>query len=72
MAGGPRLGVIDVKSSAVGEPGPGRRQDQRALEYVDPGRLVVNPDCGLRHLAPEVAMSKLRAMYLARRLSDQN
>ncbi|MGH2930113.1 MAG: hypothetical protein ACRDL8_18060 [Solirubrobacteraceae bacterium] len=25
-------------------------------------RLMINPDCGLRHLAPEVAMQKLRAM----------
>jgi 5-methyltetrahydropteroyltriglutamate--homocysteine methyltransferase len=26
------------------------------------GRLMVNPDCGLRHLAPAVARRKLRAM----------
>jgi methionine synthase II (cobalamin-independent) len=26
------------------------------------GRLMINPDCGLRHLAPEVARQKLRAM----------
>jgi hypothetical protein len=25
-------------------------------------RLMINPDCGLRHLAPEVARQKLRAM----------
>ncbi len=35
---------------------------RRALEYVPPDRLMVNPDCGLRHLAPEVARAKLRAM----------
>ena len=35
---------------------------RRALEYVPAGRLMVNPDCGLRHLAPEVARQKLHAM----------
>jgi len=56
------LGVIDVKSPAVESPQLVAARIKRALEYVDPGRLVVNPDCGLRHLAPEVARSKLRAM----------
>jgi 5-methyltetrahydropteroyltriglutamate--homocysteine methyltransferase len=56
------LGVIDVKSAAVESEELVAARIRRALEYVDPGRLVVNPDCGLRHLAPEVARSKLRAM----------
>ena len=56
------LGVIDVKSPTVESPDLVAARIRRALEYVDPARLVVNPDCGLRHLAPEVARSKLRAM----------
>jgi 5-methyltetrahydropteroyltriglutamate--homocysteine methyltransferase len=56
------LGVIDVKSPAVETPELVAARISRALEYVDPARLVVNPDCGLRHLAPEVARKKLRAM----------
>jgi 5-methyltetrahydropteroyltriglutamate--homocysteine methyltransferase len=56
------LGVIDVKSPSVERPDLVADRIRRALEYVDPGRLVVNPDCGLRHLAPEVARGKLRAM----------
>jgi 5-methyltetrahydropteroyltriglutamate--homocysteine methyltransferase len=56
------LGVIDVKSSAVEAPELVAARIRRALEYVDPARLVVNPDCGLRHLAPEVARRKLHAM----------
>src|SRR5206468_678349 len=35
---------------------------RRALEYVPAERLMINPDCGLRHLAPDVARQKLRAM----------
>ena len=56
------LGVIDVKSPTVESPDLVAARIRRALEYVDPSRLVVNPDCGLRHLAPEVARGKLRAM----------
>jgi 5-methyltetrahydropteroyltriglutamate--homocysteine methyltransferase len=56
------LGVIDVKSPTVETADLVAARIRRALEYVDPARLVVNPDCGLRHLAPEVARSKLRAM----------
>jgi 5-methyltetrahydropteroyltriglutamate--homocysteine methyltransferase len=56
------LGVIDVKSPSVESPELVAARIRRALEYVDPARLVVNPDCGLRHLAPEVARRKLRAM----------
>ncbi|MGA7521655.1 MAG: hypothetical protein WBW84_04190, partial [Acidobacteriaceae bacterium] len=56
------LGVIDVKSPSVESPELVAARIRRALEYIEPGRLVVNPDCGLRHLTPEVARSKLRAM----------
>ncbi len=56
------LGVIDVKSAAVESPELVAARIRRGLEYVAPGRLMINPDCGLRHLAPEVARRKLRAM----------
>jgi 5-methyltetrahydropteroyltriglutamate--homocysteine methyltransferase len=56
------LGVIDVKSPAVETPDLVAARIRRALEYVEPDRLMINPDCGLRHLAPEVARRKLHAM----------
>jgi 5-methyltetrahydropteroyltriglutamate--homocysteine methyltransferase len=56
------LGVIDVKSPTVETPELVAARIRRALEYVDPGRLMINPDCGLRHLTPEVARRKLHAM----------
>jgi 5-methyltetrahydropteroyltriglutamate--homocysteine methyltransferase len=56
------LGVIDVKSPAVETPDLVAARIRRALEYVPPERLMVNPDCGLRHLAPEIARRKLHAM----------
>jgi 5-methyltetrahydropteroyltriglutamate--homocysteine methyltransferase len=56
------FGVIDVKSSQVETPDLVASRIRRALEVVPPERLMINPDCGLRHLAPEVARGKLRAM----------
>jgi len=56
------LGVIDVKSPEVESPDLVAARIRRALEYVPPDKLMINPDCGLRHLAPDVARRKLRAM----------
>jgi 5-methyltetrahydropteroyltriglutamate--homocysteine methyltransferase len=56
------LGVIDVKSPTVETPELVAARIRRAFEYVDPGRLMINPDCGLRQLTPEVARRKLHAM----------
>jgi len=56
------LGVIDVKSSEVESAELVASRIRRALDYVPADRLMINPDCGLRHLAPEVARQKLRAM----------
>jgi 5-methyltetrahydropteroyltriglutamate--homocysteine methyltransferase len=56
------LGVIDVKSSQVEPVDVVASRIRRGLDVLPPERLLVNPDCGLRHLAPEVARAKLRAM----------
>ena len=56
------LGVIDVKSATVETPDQVAARIRRGLEFVPPERLMINPDCGLRHLAPEVARRKLHAM----------
>jgi 5-methyltetrahydropteroyltriglutamate--homocysteine methyltransferase len=56
------LGVIDVKNPEVEAAELVASRIRRALEYVPADRLMVNPDCGLRHLAPDVARQKLRAM----------
>jgi len=56
------FGVIDVKTAEVESPALVASRIRRALEYVPPERLGINPDCGLRHLPAEVARAKLRAM----------
>ncbi|MBA3293418.1 MAG: methionine synthase [Geodermatophilaceae bacterium] len=56
------LGVIDVKSEEVETSEIVAARIRRALEVVPPERLIVNPDCGLRHLPAFVARAKLKAM----------
>lgn len=56
------LGVIDVKSEDVETADLVASRIRRALDVVPPEKLVVNPDCGLRHLPGPVARAKLRAM----------
>jgi 5-methyltetrahydropteroyltriglutamate--homocysteine methyltransferase len=56
------LGVIDVKTAEVETADLVACRIRRALELVPAKKLVINPDCGLRHLPAEVARAKLRAM----------
>ena len=56
------LGVIDVKTDQVESPGQVAGRIRRALRFVAPEKLSVNPDCGLRHMPPEAARAKLGAM----------
>jgi 5-methyltetrahydropteroyltriglutamate--homocysteine methyltransferase len=56
------FGVIDVKSPQVEPADVVASRIRRVLEFVPAERLMINPDCGLRHLAPDVARQKLRAM----------
>jgi 5-methyltetrahydropteroyltriglutamate--homocysteine methyltransferase len=51
-----------VKSEWVESPDLVATRIRRALRFVAPDQLVVNPDCGLRHLTPGVARAKLAAM----------
>ena len=56
------LGVIDVKTDQVESREQVAARIRRALRFVAPGKLSVNPDCGLRHVPPEAARAKLGAM----------
>jgi 5-methyltetrahydropteroyltriglutamate--homocysteine methyltransferase len=56
------LGVIDVKSTQIETAGQVADRIRRALDIVPPYRLVINPDCGLRHVPGPIARAKLTAM----------
>jgi 5-methyltetrahydropteroyltriglutamate--homocysteine methyltransferase len=59
------LGVIDVKTDQVESRELVAARITRALRYVPPAQLAINPDCGLRHLQPEAARAKLAVMVAA-------
>jgi 5-methyltetrahydropteroyltriglutamate--homocysteine methyltransferase len=56
------LGVIDVKNTDVETPDVIASRIEKALTVVSPDRLIVNPDCGLRHMPASIARAKLHAM----------
>lgn len=56
------LGVLDLGDMAVETPALVAERIRRALPYVEPERLIVAPDCGLKYLPREVAFAKLEAM----------
>jgi len=63
------LGVIDVETENVESPDLVAARIRRAVDVIGLDRLIVNPDCWLRHLSADVARTKLRTWSKARRLS---
>ncbi|HUZ21335.1 MAG TPA: PfkB family carbohydrate kinase [Acidimicrobiales bacterium] len=56
------VGVVNVKSKEVEPVEVIEARLRQALQLVPAERIVVNPDCGLRHLPTAVARAKLSAM----------
>ncbi|MBV9547162.1 MAG: hypothetical protein JOY61_22565 [Chloroflexi bacterium] len=56
------LGVIDVKNPQPESAELIASRVRRALQVLPPDRLLVNPDCGLRHVPADMARAKLQAM----------
>ncbi len=56
------VGVLDLGDPAVETVEIVAARIRAALEHVDPERLVVAPDCGMKYMPPETAYGKLCAM----------
>ncbi len=56
------LGVLDLGSVDAETPETVADRIRRALEVVEPERLVVAPDCGMKYLSRRLAFEKLSAM----------
>ena len=56
------LGVIDLNDQRVESPETVAARIRRALRHVNPERVIVAPDCGMKYLSREVADGKMRAM----------
>jgi 5-methyltetrahydropteroyltriglutamate--homocysteine methyltransferase len=62
------LGVLDLSTPEIESPDVVALRIRKALPYVDPARLIVAPDCGMKYLARDVAFGKMRAMVDGARL----
>ena len=56
------LGVVDLSDHAVESAQTVADRVRRALPFVDPARVVVSSDCGMKYLPRESAEGKMRAM----------
>ena len=59
------VGVLDLNDPDVEPVEVIVGRIRQALEHVDPERLVLAPDCGMKYLPRETALGKLRAMAQA-------
>jgi 5-methyltetrahydropteroyltriglutamate--homocysteine methyltransferase len=62
------LGVLDLSDHGVETPDVVAQRVRRVLPFVDPGRIVLAPDCGMKYLPRASAEGKLHAMTQAARL----
>jgi 5-methyltetrahydropteroyltriglutamate--homocysteine methyltransferase len=56
------LGVIDLANHKVEMPEIVAGRIRRALPHIDPARIILAPDCGMKYLPRNVAFGKMRAM----------
>jgi 5-methyltetrahydropteroyltriglutamate--homocysteine methyltransferase len=56
------LGVVNLEDMTVEKPETIAARIRRALPHVDPKRVIVAPDCGMKYLPHDVAYAKLEAM----------
>jgi len=61
------LGVLDLADATAETPAVVARRIGEALKHLPPSRLVLAPDCGMKHLPRALARAKLDAMTAALR-----
>jgi 5-methyltetrahydropteroyltriglutamate--homocysteine methyltransferase len=64
------LGVLDLGTHDVETPETVAARAREALRRVDPERLVLAPDCGMKYLPRGVAFAKLEALVEGARLAS--
>ncbi len=65
------LGVLDLSTQEIEAADVIAARIRRALPYVDPERVIIAPDCGMKYLPRDVAFRKLAAMTAAARVVRQ-
>ena len=65
------VGVLNLGDMEVETPEIVARRIRSALQYVEPERLILAPDCGMKYLPREVAFGKLCALVEGARMVRQ-
>jgi len=63
------LGVIDLSTHEAEAPEALATRVREALRFIEPDRLALAPDCGLKYLPRKVAFAKLEALVEGARLA---
>lgn len=53
------FGVVDVHNPRIEAPEEVARAIKKVFKYIEPERLYINPDCGLKLLSRDIACRKL-------------
>ncbi|MGA8872949.1 MAG: uroporphyrinogen decarboxylase family protein [Candidatus Acidiferrales bacterium] len=62
------LGSLDLSTNDVESAETVAARIRRALPFVDPARLIVAPDCGMKYLTRDAAFGKMKAMVEGARI----
>ena len=62
------LGSLDLSTNDVESAETVAARIRRALPFVDPSRIIVAPDCGMKYLTREAAFGKMKAMVEGARI----
>jgi 5-methyltetrahydropteroyltriglutamate--homocysteine methyltransferase len=63
------LGVLDLSTREIETPQIVAARIERALPHIDPKRVVLAPDCGLKYLPRDIAFAKMKAMVDGARIA---
>jgi 5-methyltetrahydropteroyltriglutamate--homocysteine methyltransferase len=62
------VGCLDLSDMNVESPETVVSRVKKALEYLEPGNVILAPDCGMKYLPRDVANGKLGAMVRAAKI----
>jgi 5-methyltetrahydropteroyltriglutamate--homocysteine methyltransferase len=65
------VGVLNLGDMEIETPEIVADRIRSALEYIEPERLILAPDCGMKYLPREVAFGKLRSLVEGTRMVRQ-
>ena len=66
------LGVVDVHVNLIEDPKIVMERTVHAAKIIDPSKIYLNPDCGLRTRPWDVAYAKLRSIVVGAELARQH